>query len=124
MSTTHHSQAGDLHTSNIAINLATPVSILITTADPLPADSVSYLELLQLRLVPRQFHKINSFAHPLSVAPSSLVHQDSRYVPVGPQSPCGDLNIDFDLSQPQEVAMSVPGLMEHTDLHTIAGNNK
>ena len=80
MNTLYHSQAGDLHTPGMGMNVGTPLS-LPQTAHGMHADSAVDMHQFHPQLLQQhQFH--DPFAQPqtqTSFAPSSFVHQDSGY---------------------------------------------
>ncbi len=90
VNTLYHSQAGDLHTPGMGMNIGTPLS-LPTSGDPLHADSAVDLH---------QFHP--QLLQQTAFAPSSFVHQDSGYDALdnpGDGSPLQGVNMNVSHSQ-------------------------
>lgn len=80
LNTLYHSQAGDLHTPGMGMNIGTPLS-LPTSGDSLHADSAADLHQFHPHVLPHQ-QFVNPFAQQSGFAPSSFVHQDSGYGPM------------------------------------------
>jgi hypothetical protein len=81
VNTLFHSQAGDLHTPGMGMNIGTPLS-LPQTANALAAANVNVsLQHYQPHLVqPHQFEHVSNYAPQQVFAPSSfLQHKDSGY---------------------------------------------
>jgi hypothetical protein len=97
VNTLYHSQAGDLHTPGMGMNIGTPLS-LPTSGDPLHADSAVDLHQFHPHLMQHQ-HFHNPFAPQAGFAPSSFVHQDSGYEAMENPSDSSPL---VDVSHPHE----------------------
>jgi hypothetical protein len=81
VNTLYHSQAGDLHTPGMGMNIGTPLS-LPQTANALPTVNVNVaLQNYQPHLLqPHQFENVPNYAPQQVFAPSSfLQHKDSGY---------------------------------------------
>lgn len=79
INTLYHSQAGDLHTPGMGMNVGTPLS-LPASGGALPADSAIDMHQFHPQLLQaHQFHNVNPFAPQQSFAPSTFMHHDSGY---------------------------------------------
>lgn len=103
VNTLYHSQAGDLHTPGMGMNIVTPLS-LPQTAHALPASNVNLsLHHYQPQLLqPHQFENAATYTSQQLFAPSSfLQHKDSGYEAMS-QSPQQS-------PRKAEAGMTVPG---------------
>ncbi|KAK2754041.1 hypothetical protein FQN54_007210 [Arachnomyces sp. PD_36] len=74
--TLYQSQAGDLHTPHMAMNMVNPLSGGLTV------DPTVDMGHMHTQLAPQHFHHLDPFAQAPSFAPSTFVHHDPIYEPM------------------------------------------
>ena len=116
--TVYQSQAGDLHTPHMAMNIANPLSM--SSAGGLPTDATVDMSQLQHPLGSHQFQNIDPYAQPPSFAPSTFIHHDPIYEPM--DAPMEGINGHVNPS----LSLVAPGtvLGDHMDAQPIPGNEK
>lgn len=114
--TVYQSQAGDLHTPHMAMNIVNPLS------SGLPIDSAVDMGHLQPQLAPQQFHHMDPFAQqPPSFAPSTFIHHDPIYETMD-HAPMDGMNGHVNPSM--GIVTNGTGLGDRMDHQPIPGNEK
>jgi hypothetical protein len=120
----YHSQAGDLHTPNAALNLVPPLAIP-TAADSAPtAHSAVDMSHFQHPFVSHHGHPIDPFAQPHSFSPRTFLHRDSAYDPLDPSvEPSPDRGLHVNGSS-LGVPTSGAGLSENWETRSAPADEK
>lgn len=95
VNTLYHSQAGDLHTPGMGMNVGTPLS-LPHNGPAMPADAAADMHHFHPQMLQHQFQNpFSAQPQPTSFAPSTFVHQDSGYEPMNSSenSPLDSMNV-------------------------------
>jgi hypothetical protein len=116
--TIYQSQAGDLHTPHMAMNIVNPLSI--SSAGGLATDATVDMSQLQHPLGAHQFQNLDPFAQPPSFAPSTFINHDSIYehMDASMDGMNGHVNPSLGLVAPGNV------LGDQMDTQQIPGNDK
>ena len=123
VNTLYHSQAGDLHTPGMGMNIGTPTS-LPHTAHPLQHHDPTMADLHNFQphfLQSHPFQHMNPFGHPAHLQPQQayhpsnfLQHQDSGYGAMEQSPHKSPQHSEFMRQQPQHQAQMIPASAKST----------